>query len=319
MNILYVASDTRSGSTMLDYILGDNPHVVSVGEIRFLHSHIVESGVGHSYGWKCSCGEKLKQCDFWGAVIREYESEGRNVEKDETSYIQRKSGVLSNLALLVALYLPIENLRKIVVGLTQTDGESVTNLTNTLRYMHLIANTDFVLDSSKKGRQLSCLIDAARDDSSTEVKVIHLMRDPRATVWSKVRRKGKTDSLIVYLRSMVGWVLQNAEISIARSLVDQRNWVTIRYEDLCSDTDRVIASVCEQFDLPKHETGGEIIKDSKHNICGSPTRFDRGKSQVSLEVDWIKKYGFFQKMIYVIFAWPFLGVLGYGYRNYYKK
>lgn len=319
MNIVYVASDTRSGSTMLDYLLGENPDIVSVGEIRFLHSHVVRAGVGHSYDWKCSCGETLSQCNFWGPLLQKYELEGGDPERDDTSYIQRKTRMLTCVLLLVGLYAPKSIKRRIANFLTQSDSKSVCNVSNALRYMKLIPNTDFVLDSSKKGTQLSCLLNCANSISSTSIKVIHLMRDPRATVCSKVRRKRKGDGLLIYIQSMIGWVLQNAEIAAIRTLVDERDWITLRYEDLCLDTESVIEDLCEQFQIPKHQATVKINKDAKHNICGSPTRFDRTKSRVSLEMSWMENFSFSRKFVYATMAWPFLGVLGFGYRNYYKQ
>ena len=63
--VMYVASWSRSGSTLLDLMLGQIPGFVSVGELRFLW----ERGVRE--GQLCGCGAPVPKCPFWSRVLEE--------------------------------------------------------------------------------------------------------------------------------------------------------------------------------------------------------------------------------------------------------
>ena len=57
INIIYVLSQGRSGSTVLDLILGNYKNNVSLGELHNLYWDIHEDNI-------CSCGNKILNCSF---------------------------------------------------------------------------------------------------------------------------------------------------------------------------------------------------------------------------------------------------------------
>lgn len=63
MKIIYIGGYGRSGSTLLDIILGQSVNVKSCGEVVFLFDEIAQNGV-------CSCGELIKYCPYWGPKIQ---------------------------------------------------------------------------------------------------------------------------------------------------------------------------------------------------------------------------------------------------------
>ena len=63
--VVYVGSWGRSGSTLLDLVLGQIPGFVSVGELRYLW----ERGLAERQ--LCGCGRPVTGCPFWGAVLEE--------------------------------------------------------------------------------------------------------------------------------------------------------------------------------------------------------------------------------------------------------
>jgi hypothetical protein len=67
LKVIFVASLSHSGSTLLDLMLNAHPDVVSVGELkqlgRFARSEKPRPQLN------CTCGaESLMSCDFWGGV-----------------------------------------------------------------------------------------------------------------------------------------------------------------------------------------------------------------------------------------------------------
>jgi hypothetical protein len=61
--LVYIASDARSGSTLLDQLLGGHPAAVSVGELCRLSDFVRR-------GDRCTCGEPVHECPFWAPVLR---------------------------------------------------------------------------------------------------------------------------------------------------------------------------------------------------------------------------------------------------------
>ena len=68
--IIYIMSNQRSGSTLIENVLSKSPQIVSVGEARHLGGHIHKNGPGGAWDWNCSCGNSLLECEFWKKVYR---------------------------------------------------------------------------------------------------------------------------------------------------------------------------------------------------------------------------------------------------------
>ena len=65
MKIVYILGLSRSGSTMLDLILGSNHNLVGLGEIFQVIRPDMNRFLRNEY---CSCGKVTHECAFWGAA-----------------------------------------------------------------------------------------------------------------------------------------------------------------------------------------------------------------------------------------------------------
>jgi len=63
VKVLYIAGETRSGSTLLDCMLGETGSFFSTGELFLIWRQ------GFMQDLLCGCGKKIRDCEFWGAVI----------------------------------------------------------------------------------------------------------------------------------------------------------------------------------------------------------------------------------------------------------
>lgn len=68
--IVYIASLPHSGSTLLSLLLGCEPGVVALGEIRLQTAKIGKDPMQAGEG-KCGCGAKIRDCELWGRFIAE--------------------------------------------------------------------------------------------------------------------------------------------------------------------------------------------------------------------------------------------------------
>ena len=62
----YVASTSRSGSTLLSMLMNAHPNVASIGELGPAYGQYAE--IIRKEGYPCSCGMEIKQCVFWKKI-----------------------------------------------------------------------------------------------------------------------------------------------------------------------------------------------------------------------------------------------------------
>jgi hypothetical protein len=55
--LVYIAADSRSGSTLLDLLLGNHDQAISIGELRRLNDH-------YNKNLACSCNVHIRICPF---------------------------------------------------------------------------------------------------------------------------------------------------------------------------------------------------------------------------------------------------------------
>jgi hypothetical protein len=66
--IVFVASLSHSGSTLLDLLLGAHPRMIGLGEIY----RVIDRSAARLAGEKrmqCTCGRRVGECNFWNPVI----------------------------------------------------------------------------------------------------------------------------------------------------------------------------------------------------------------------------------------------------------
>ena len=70
--MIYISSLSHSGSTLLDMTLGGHPRFIGLGEIA---EAVREDRDEEFYSEeRCSCGERMTECDFWQDVITRFAS-----------------------------------------------------------------------------------------------------------------------------------------------------------------------------------------------------------------------------------------------------
>lgn len=64
IDTVYILSAGRSGSTLLDLLLGSHPEAMSLGEITYLPRSFVRRAI-------CTCGAPVPECEFWNGTMKE--------------------------------------------------------------------------------------------------------------------------------------------------------------------------------------------------------------------------------------------------------
>src|ERR1700690_298114 len=69
--LVFIAGRAHSGSTLLDLMLSGHPRLMGVGEVFSLYDSKQKNWFEHADQTKCSCGEFMDRCEFWGSASRQ--------------------------------------------------------------------------------------------------------------------------------------------------------------------------------------------------------------------------------------------------------
>ena len=124
-----------------------------------------------------------------------------------------------------------------------------------------------------------------------EVYIIHLIRDPRAVVysWQKKKENLWTNGL---LETSFMWIMRN----IIAELIGKAKpsmYIKIYYEELISNPIKTLEEKIMPF-LSVESTDLFIGKENKvklginHGLCGNPGRFETGLTRLRLDTRWLE-------------------------------
>lgn len=241
LQIIYVLGSGRSGTTLLDIILGSNPKVLSSGELAYLSARASDPSQ------PCSCGIPLDSCPIWSGTVNEIfvGPEYSDRRKRASQFEAYRSLPI----ILISRLLP-----------TTITEEHLTLMKSTIRAATRGSEFTTFVDSSKN--PVRGLLYDMLPRNEFEVKYIHLVRDGRETLRAILRWRegGAFDSKnppnpgqftatpfhatppysYSITRSVVMWVVDNLASSIV-GYSKQGRYLRIKYEDLTSrPTDTIL-------------------------------------------------------------------------------
>ncbi len=296
--VLFICGSGRSGSTLLDLLLGQADGVVSTGELR----HVWERGFRQNQ--LCGCGSKFRDCGFWNRVVEEgfggpeSVNVGRMCDLAELLYAKHRVFRLMFPRLIgrykgrLAAY--TKALSALYDGISRASGCSV------------------VVDSSKNpshGFILSML-------PNVDLYVLHLVRDSRAVAYSYTRKRVKPEVhwKQEYMRvhgpidSAMRWTSVNGLSHMLR--LARARYLRLRYEDLARDPRRAVSDVLKWLGVrgpaPDFGDGHSIHPGTHHMISGNPMKFQRGTIAVRPDSEWRRKSSTSCRLVATALTWPLL-------------
>jgi hypothetical protein len=270
--IVYVVGKGRSGSTLLDDLLGTVPGVASLGELRLLWSR------GFTEGYRCACGELVAECPVWSAAVVDAIGSTSPVALAATDALQDRVLSWSHAPRLLARG-PGDDDRE----LGEIMGRLYSSLADRL-------GADVLVDSSKWPLPPG----AFGVVPGSEAWVLHLVRDPRAVAHSYQRRKGGVGQPELprfgAVHTSLSWSARNATAELARRPVPAERFRRVRYEDLAADPRGTLGSLGEWLGIP--DADGAFVGDrtvrlgEAHLVGGNPRRLDRGDIEITADQEW---------------------------------
>lgn len=301
MKVLYIGGTGRSGSTILDQILGQVDAFFSVGEL----SQIWERGL--VFRRKCGCGVPVPECPVWSPILARAFGRSWTVDAGRIARLKKRRRSLSSLLLERYLNRPgdIEYRRAVETLYLAVQQETGCRV---------------IVDSSKSP------VHAKRLDSFPRIDVyfVHLVRDPRATTYSWLRKRTLPDfgddrlmlrqSPFETARRWVRWQV------VAELLWRRRRgrYLQVKYEDFVRDprraVERILGFVGEgAASLPFVDESAVWLAPT-HSVSGNPSRFEVGTVQVRDDSEWEDNMQRGHRMFVTALTWPLLRRYGYDLR-----
>lgn len=306
IKVVFIGGSARSGSTILDRVLGNVNGFFSVGELRL----IWKEGIAHNY--RCGCGKPFHSCSFWSAVIDEVFGGFKNVNTSPLLDLWRFVDRTRNIPRLAFPSLQSPTFRSAYT-------EYIDILTQLYRAIHRYAEGKIIVDSSKALSHL-LLINSIKE---IDLKVIHLVRDSRAVAFSMQRKKrnpasSRKEDLYMgrqgVLASARDWSVANGLISLfARSF---QYYTLLKYEDFVNQPQEALHRVLVALNLLSPEIDFFVDEQTislapNHMVSGNPIRFHQGEVELRPDIAWKREMPLPRRLALTALTWPLL--LKYGY------
>jgi len=274
--ILYIAGWDRSGSTILDQILGQLPGFFSVGELVNLW--------GRGPNALCGCGSTIKDCTIWRQIF--VEAYGKTPDTFDFVAGERYRHSCARARHLLLLSNPR---RRRLLG---PSLRSYLGLTGKLyRAIGSVTGAKVIIDSSKQPTYAYALGLAGM----ASPYILHLIRDPRGCAYSYQVGKAHPDPMINHMplmnpaMSALHWIFANAATEALWSRSSSR-YLLVRYEDFTlrpmETVERIVEFVGESLPGLPFASEHSVLLRPVHGVSGNPVRFRTGVVELQCDERW---------------------------------
>lgn len=223
IKVLYFAGSGRSGSTILNIILGNHPQIFGGGELQNMRQVYNANKI-------CSCQALLINCEFWSAVMNDWISK---IEDDDIdSGLKRWRDVEGVFSL--------KSWVKMFFGIGRNSEDFKKYLASTTEFYRIVqqhSKKEILVDISKNPLRAWAL----EKNPAIDLRMVHLVRDGRAVTWSLKRTAERQNRKRPTWRAALFWVIINRMTSFVRTKVKHKT--LIRYEDLIAEPDVILKKI----------------------------------------------------------------------------
>ena len=296
IKVLYFAGSGRSGSTILNIILGNHPQIFGGGELQNMGQVYNDSKI-------CSCQNVLVNCEFWSAVVNDWFSK---VEEDNTaSGFKRWSkfeGVFS-----------FRSWFKMYFGIGEKDAEFKKYQKSTSEFLRAVqqhSKKEVLVDISKNPLRAWAL----EKNPDIDLRMVQLVRDGRAVTWSLKRTAERQNRKRPTWRAAMFWALINRMTNLVRSKVEHKTLV--RYEDFIENPRKILNQIGEMAEIDFTDIINKIENNDdftiEHVMAGNGIRkADTIKFETTKTDGWIKKLKPSSKTLFKILSYNSLRKFNY--------
>lgn len=301
--VLYVGGLGRSGTTLIERVLGELPGMCALGEVVHLWQRDIRDDE------RCGCGERFSGCEFWREVgAKAFGGWGR-VDVHRILALQELVERTRHIPMLAA------GRRGDFTALVLEYSEYYTKIYHAAAE---VSGASVVIDSSKHSALAHCL----RYSKDIDLRVLHVVRDPRGVAysWTKTVARPETDgqeemTRYTPARSAVLWNASNAAFGLLR----QRGVAVrrLRYEDFLADPRGTVDKVAAFVGMDTSTTALPFLTYTSvqlgqgHSAAGNPMRFTVGQLELRPDEAWRRAMPPRQRALVGAVCAPLLRSYGY--------
>lgn len=305
LDVLYIAGMGRSGSTLLERLLGELVGICSLGEV----AHLWKRGV--LLNERCGCGTPFLECPFWSAVGE------RAFGGWSTGHAER----------MVELAAAVDDVARVPRLLRPGHGafraqldEYVAAYEAIYRAAGEVSGRPVIVDSSK----YTSLAYALRTSPRLRLQVVHAVRDSRGVAYSwtkRVRRPearaGESEYMATFspVRLAVLWSGHNVLVQAMRLVGTPVHLAT--YERFIDDPGRFVTALMARCGIPLPAGVSGVAGSTwvqlgvSHQVAGNPMRYQVGRIPVRADEAWREALPARQRRLVTLLTAPVALLLGY--------
>lgn len=302
VKVLFIAGWGRSGTTILDNVIGSHEGVFTAGEVNYLWER------GLLDGRECGCGQPLLECELWQSVFTEAFGDELPDAAEMIDLQRRVAGVRHTPALIAAAR----------AKRTSPDVARYADvLARLYTAMATVTGAKVVVDASKRPPDAVF----AGLAPGIDPYLLHVVRDPRAVAYSwqrqvwfdtqqrcEVTRHG-------LLMNAAHWMSWNVGAEAARAAYPRGRYLRLRYEDFMADPrgsiDRVFAHLGERPEGTTFRDERTVVLPTNHTAAGNRSRFRTGEVRLTPDAHWMTEQNPASRRGTTALTFPLIGRYGY--------
>lgn len=298
VKVLYIAGSGRSGTTLLDRMLGQVPGFFSGGELIKVWERCFVRGE------LCGCGQNSDSCDFWTTVKTSLVPVIGGKSMNEVAAIHRRIVRTCNIPFFwlaqKGIIPEIHYLRNLLFELYTA--------------IQLVSQSKVIIDSSKSPAYAILLSSIPNID----IRIVHVIRDSRAVAFSWMRQKIRPGRNIPMMKlnpvkSSIWWVGKNVAFNAFRWV--GLPYLRIHYEQLVNEPkrqiERIIAFAGEEIPMLPFLLDRKVILRQNHTAAGNPMRFRTGELNLLADDEWQVSMRLMHRLVVTGLTFSLLRTYGY--------
>lgn len=310
-NVCFIGGFGRSGSTLLERLIGELPDVCALGEVV----HLWHRGVRNDE--LCGCGVPFSKCDFWQPV-------------GEVAFGGWDRIDLDRIAHLTATVDRMRSIPASTRGRSGSFGAKAREYAEFYERLYSaareVSGAQLVTDSSKNASTAYAL----NLGGHLDMRIVHLVRDSRGVAysWTKevARPEAENTTTKKFMDKYSPWksaLLWDAH-NVAFAALRYRGVPMLRvaYERAVADTSATVAEVASFLGVDASGVDRFIAQDSvklsrSHLVAGNPMRFQTGTVLLRSDDAWRSRLRPSDRRTVSVLTAPLL--LRYGYFDWARR
>ncbi len=299
--VLFLGGLGRSGTTLVERLLGEIPGVCALGEVVHLWQRDLRDDE------RCGCGERFSACEFWQQVGKSAFDGWANVDVERVHALRDAVERTRHIPRLASAAKPAVDVR-----------EYASYYARIYEAAAEVSGAKLVVDSSKH----SALAHVLRAAGDIDLRVVHVVRDARGVAYSWTKRVTRpesdgADEMTRYSpgRSALLWNAHNAAFGLlARRGVPVRR---IRYEEFLADPRAGLIELADFAGISLNPNDLDFLRPGHadlgvgHSAAGNPMRFTVGRLTLRRDDAWVRSLPAAQRRLVGAVCGPMLRAYGY--------